>query len=494
MGCTSCKTGTNGMPSGCGDKGHCATGGCNKLNTYDWLTALNLEDPTSSDFAEISFKNGSRKSFYKISDPFRYNTGDMVVVDTGSGGYDVGRISLMGDLVRLQMKKKNFKEDRIAFDVIRKANQRDLERMIEARQMEKPGLVKARVISRTLKLDMKIGDVEYQADLKKATFYYTADGWIDFRELVRQYAKEFRIKIEMRQIGSRQESARIGGIGSCGRELCCSTWLTDFKSVNTTAARYQNIAINQSKLSGQCGRLKCCLNYELDMYVDELEKYPSNVERLRAKQGTASLIKVDIFKGMLYYLYEPVKGRSVVMPLSPEEVRRIKAMNDRNEMPEEIIAAELAQVVINPDEEFVDVTGEIELPSEKRKKKKKKKPNRDQNSGQGNQNQNQARPPQTDKPNVNPNHPNQTNRPNSGNPNQRPPNPNQQNRNNPNTNNPNQNKNPNSDQRNPNHRKPNQEPNRNQGQRPPNPNQQNRDKDSNKPNIDSSNSTDKAIE
>ena len=230
------------------------------------------------------------------------------------------------------------------------------------------------------------------------------------------------------------------------------------------------------------------------MYVDELEKYPSNVERLRAKQGTASLIKVDIFKGMLYYLYEPVKGRSVVMPLSPEEVRRIKAMNDRNEMPEEIIAAELAQVVINPDEEFVDVTGEIELPSEKRKKKKKKKPNRDQNSGQGNQNQNQARPPQTDKPNVNPNHPNQTNRPNSGNPNQRPPNPNQQNRNNPNTNNPNQNKNPNSDQRNPNHRKPNQEPNRNQGQRPPNPNQQNRDKDSNKPNIDSSNSTDKAIE
>ncbi|MBK9270548.1 MAG: hypothetical protein IPM48_03035 [Saprospiraceae bacterium] len=373
MGCSGCSTGKNGSPAGCGDKGHCASGGCNKLNTYDWLTALDIEDPTGSDLAEVSFKNGARKTFYKTGGKHYFTTGDLVVVDTGSGGYDVGRISLMGDLVKLQMKKKNFKQDRISFDILRKANPRDIERMQEARSMEKAALVKARVISRNLGLDMKLGDVEYQADLRKATFFYTADGWIDFRELVKQYVKEFRVKVEMRQIGSRQESARIGGIGSCGRELCCSTWLTDFKSVNTTAARYQNIAINQSKLSGQCGRLKCCLNYELDLYIEELEKYPSDVERLKAKNGVASLVKIDIFKGVVYYLYEPKKGRSMVMPLEPDEVRRIKAMNDRGEYPDDIIAAEDNNTVVKPEDQFVDVTGEIELPVEKRKKKKKKK-------------------------------------------------------------------------------------------------------------------------
>ncbi|MBK9379115.1 MAG: hypothetical protein IPM86_13185 [Saprospiraceae bacterium] len=273
MACTSCSTGKNGMPSGCGNKGHCSTGGCNKLNTFDWLTTLDIEDPTVSNYAEISFKNGARKSFYKLPVSYRFTTGDLVLVDTGSGGYDIGRVSLMGDLVLLQMKRKNYSKDKIMYEVIRQANPRDIEKMEEARAMEEPALVKARVIARTLGLNMKVGDVEYQADLKKATFFYTADGWVDFRELVKQYAREFRVKIEMRQIGARQESARIGGIGACGRELCCSTWLTDFKSVNTTAARYQNIAINQSKLSGQCGRLKCCLNYELDLYIDELDKY-----------------------------------------------------------------------------------------------------------------------------------------------------------------------------------------------------------------------------
>jgi len=429
MGCSGCSTGQKGSPTGCGDKGHCASGGCNKLNTYDWLTAMDLEDPCKSDLAEVSFKNGARKSFYKSGGTHRFTTGDLVVVDTGSGGYDVGRVSLMGDLVKLQMKKKNFKADRISFDILRKANQRDVERMQEARSMEQAALVKARVISRNLGLDMKLGDVEYQADMRKATFFYTADGWIDFRELVKQYVKEFKVKVEMRQIGSRQESARIGGIGSCGRELCCSTWLTDFKSVNTTAARYQNIAINQSKLSGQCGRLKCCLNYELDLYVEELEKYPSDVERLRAKNGVASLVKIDIFKGVVYYLYEPKKGRSMVMPLEPDEVRRIKAMNDRGEFPDDIIAAEDTTVVVKPEDGFVEVTGEIELPSEKRRKKKKKKRPTD-DSVTGNTNSN------------NPNNPNP--HPNKGNPN------------NPNTNNSN---------------KPNNPKPQNQANRPPNPNQ-----------------------
>lgn len=372
MGCTSCGTQKNGMPTGCGDKGHCASGGCNKMNTYDWLTVLDLEDPQEVKLAEVSFKNGSRKTFYRIPDFQRFTTGDLVVVDTGYGGYDVGRVSLMGDLVKLQMRKKNFQENRITFDILRRANQRDIERMEEARALERTFLVKARVISRNLKLDMKIGDVEVQADLKKSTFYYTADGRVDFRELVRSYAKEFRTKIEMWQIGARQESARIGGIGSCGRELCCSTWLSDFKTVNTNAARYQNIAINQSKLTGQCGRLKCCLNYELDLYVDELDKYPSNVDELYSMKGKASLVKVDIFRGVLYYAYEPEKGRSMVMPLTPEYVREIKSMNDKGQRPDEIIAKEdTNEAAKKVENEYVDVTGEIELPDNKKKKKKK---------------------------------------------------------------------------------------------------------------------------
>jgi len=375
MACSNCKPGNNGVPTGCGDKGHCSSGSCNKLNTFDWLTTLDIDDPNSYKYAEVSFKNGARKTFYKVGQNPRYSTGDLVIVDTGSGGYDIGRVSLMGDLVKIQMKKKNFTEDRITYEIIRKANQRDIDKMMEGRNIEKPALVKARVISRTLGLDMKIGDVEYQADLKKATFFYTSDGWVDFRELVKQYAKEFKVKIEMRQIGARQESARIGGIGACGRELCCSTWLTDFKSVNTTAARYQNIAINQSKLSGQCGRLKCCLNYELDLYIDELEKYPSNVEVLKAKNGRATLVKIDIFKEVLYYQYEPERGRSIVMPLNPDEVRRIKSMNERGEYPDDIVASESENQIDKVVEQgYSDVTGAVELPNEKRKKRKKKKP------------------------------------------------------------------------------------------------------------------------
>lgn len=344
------------------------------MNTYDWLTVMDFDDPTSCSLAEVSFKSGARKTFFKIEDHRAFTTGDLVVVDTGFGGYDIGRISLMGDLVKLQMKKKNFKEDRITHAILRKANHRDIERMQEARTIEHEALVKARVMARKLKLDMKIGDVEFQADQRKATFYYTADGRVDFRELVRLYAKEFKTKIEMWQIGARQESARIGGIGSCGRELCCSTWLSDFKSVNTNAARYQNLAINQSKLTGQCGRLKCCLNYELDLYVDELDKYPSDVDELKARNGRASLVKVDIFRGVLYYVYEPEKGRSLVMPLSPEYVREIKAMNDKGIYPDEIKATEdLNAVQKNKDDDYVEVTGEIELPDQKRRKKKKKK-------------------------------------------------------------------------------------------------------------------------
>src|SRR6185503_322562 len=201
-----------------------------------------------------------------------------------------------------QMKKKRTKEQTVTNPVIRMANDRDIERLNEYRQLEKTAMVRARAISYTLGLDMKVTDVEYRGDGRKATFYYTAEGRVDFRELVRLYAKEFQVKVEMRQIGARQEAGRIGGIGSCGRELCCSTWLTDFKSVNTHAARYQNLSINQAKLSGQCGRLKCCLNYELDTYMEALQGFPDNCDVMQVAKGNAFLVKKDIFKNLMWYV------------------------------------------------------------------------------------------------------------------------------------------------------------------------------------------------
>ncbi|MEM1319883.1 MAG: regulatory iron-sulfur-containing complex subunit RicT [Bacteroidota bacterium] len=387
MGCAGCTT-DNGSPKGCKSNGGCSTGGCNRLNTYDWLATMDIYEPQGCEIVEVSFKNGARKNFYHNPPDSRAITGDFVVVDTGSG-YDIGAISLSGELVRMQMKKKKVDEKSILQNVVRKANDRDMERMQEARRQEKPTMIRARAIARTLGLEMKIGDVEYQGDKRKATFYYTADGRVDFRELIRHFAKEFRVKIEMRQIGARQESARIGGIGSCGRELCCSTWLTDFKSVSTAAARYQNLAINQSKLSGQCGRLKCCLNYELDTYMDALEQFPKNVDRLKTEAGTAVLVKTDIFKGTLYYAYDGPNGRGKFYPLSIERVREIKNLNVKGEVPTELLdKASLLAVEAAAEEmmDYEDVTGFIELPPEERRRRKKRRGgrNRKKKPGSGN--------------------------------------------------------------------------------------------------------------
>jgi cell fate regulator YaaT (PSP1 superfamily) len=313
----------------------------------------------------------------------------MVVVETSSG-YDIGRISLSGDLVRLQMKKRYTQEHKITLKVLRKANERDLEKLSEARKLEQPTLVKSRVIARTMGLDMKLGDIEYQGDKRKATFYYTAEGRVDFRELVKEYAREFKVKIEMRQIGARQESGRIGGIGSCGRELCCSTWLSDFKSVNTGAARYQNVAINQSKLSGQCGRLKCCLNYELDTYMDALEDFPDNVDTLKTLEGKATLVKTDIFKGLFYYVVDNEKMRGQFIAVDKSRVKEIKEMNLKGQTTESILTEQVAAPVDRDDEnavhEYEDVTGSIELKNDpkKGKKNKKKKPRKDIPSGGSN--------------------------------------------------------------------------------------------------------------
>jgi cell fate regulator YaaT (PSP1 superfamily) len=353
------------------------------MNTFDWLHTLDMEDPSEYNVVEISFKKGARKNFYLNPAHSNAITGDMVVVEAQSG-YDLGRITLSGELVRLQMKKKNYQEEKLIYSVIRIANHRDLEKLEEARNIEHRALVRARVISRTLGLDMKIGDVEFQGDKRKATFYYTAEGRVDFRELVRMFAKEFHVKIEMRQIGSRQESARIGGIGSCGRELCCSTWLSNFNSVTTVAARYQNISINQTKLSGQCGRLKCCLNYELDMYMEALSKFPKNLDSLQTAAGKATLIKTDIFKGLMYFAINTERSRGPIVAIDRERVWEIKKMNQKGEKPESLVDPNAKRYDL-PDQEdeikFADVTGEIELPSIKKKRRpnykgKGRKPNR----------------------------------------------------------------------------------------------------------------------
>ncbi|MCU0346388.1 MAG: hypothetical protein MUC59_05575 [Saprospiraceae bacterium] len=390
MACAGCSVGSKeaGAPSGCGSKGSCASGSCNRLNTFDWLTTMEIEDVDPFQVVEVSFKNGSRKAFYFNQPYTRATTGDMVVVDT-QAGCDVGRISLSGELVRLQMRKKRIPVDGYFPKVVRKANERDLEKLDEVRNLEKETMIRARAIARSLNLNMKIGDVEYQGDGKKATFYYTADGRVDFRELIRQFAKDFKMKIEMRQIGARQEASRVGGIGPCGRELCCSTWLTSYKTVGTAAARYQNLAINQAKLSGQCGRLKCCLNYELDTYMEALSSFPDDADKLKTKEGMATLVKTDIFKGLMYYGYEKDRGRGALFALAIAQVRSVRDAIKKGELPESLASLAVVTDNTNVDDDEPaynagDLTGVVELPpDERKKKKKKKKPSGADRGGEG---------------------------------------------------------------------------------------------------------------
>ncbi len=390
MGCSTCSVSATGTPTGCGDKGHCSSGSCNKKNTFDWLTTLEINDPLAYQIVEVSFKKGNRKGFYINPLHSKAITGDMVVVESTSG-YDVGRIGLSGDLVRLQMKKKKTDEASVLHKVIRVANFRDLEKLEEARSMEKKAMIRARAITKTLDLNMKIGDVEYQGDKRKATFYYTANGRVDFRELVRMYAKEFRVKIEMKQIGSRQESSLIGGLGTCGRELCCSTWKSTFETVTTTAARYQNLAINQTKLTGQCGRLKCCLNYELDTYLDALGDFPKKADTLKLEGGYANLVKTDIFKGIMFYSISKDNIRGPLLAIDKDQVKKLQALNKKGILIKDINAAvyqAAEKEEINEDNiehDFADVTGEIELPAEKRKKKSGR------NNRKGNRNKSRGR-------------------------------------------------------------------------------------------------------
>lgn len=382
MGCEGCGTGGDGKPAGCKGNGGCGSGGCNRLNVFDWLANIPLNDSlVPFNIVEVSFNNGSRKDFFRNNTRQLFEKGDMVSVE-GLSGFDVGMISLTGELVKLQMKKHRVQDSSDIKKILRRASEDDLSKLQVAKAREKEAMVKARVIARGLGLEMKLTEVEIQADGRKATFFYTADDRVDFRELIKVYAGEFKVKVEMRQIGARQEAGKVGGIGSCGRELCCATWLTDFKSVNTGAARYQNLSINQTKLSGQCGRLKCCLNYELDTYMDALKDFPEEVDTLETTGGNIYLQKRDIFKNLMWYSY---KDSNKQYPLTIERVKEIREQNRQGMKPDELKQVELSVTKGGETEEhqFVDVVGQISLRSLEKNSRKRKQKQQQQKSFKG---------------------------------------------------------------------------------------------------------------
>ncbi|MES2628245.1 MAG: regulatory iron-sulfur-containing complex subunit RicT [Bacteroidota bacterium] len=383
MGCSSCSTKhADGTPAGCKSNGACGNGGCNKLTVFDWLA--NMELPAGQkafDIVEVRFKN-SRKQFFKNIYGLTLQVGDVVAVE-GSPGYDVGVVSIVGELVKLQLNRKDVRQDSEEVKkILRKASQKDISTWQESRLAEDDTMYRARKIASELNLKMKISDVEYQGDKVKATFYYTADDRVDFRELIKKLADEFRIRIEMRQIGARQEAARVGGIGSCGRELCCTTWLNDFRTVTTGAARYQQLSLNPQKLAGQCGKLKCCLNYELDMYMEAVKEFPDPDVKLRTKRGTAAHFKTDIFKRMIWYVYEDEHGINPI-GLEISKVKEIIEKNKNNQFPEdlkdfEFISPQQRAAAMEPD--YANVDGQDSLTRFDKKKGNDKRGGRNKNN------------------------------------------------------------------------------------------------------------------
>jgi cell fate regulator YaaT (PSP1 superfamily) len=379
MGCGSCSTGGGCAPAGCKSNGNCLTGGCQKLEVYDWLS--NLDMPSNYipfQVVEVKFK-GARKEFFLNNDNIYLEIGEIVAVEGPTGGYDIGHVSLTGELVRTQMKRRKTPLDQVTRKIYRKASDADVEKWKLAKDMEWETMHKARKLALDLRLSMKISDVDYQGDKTKATFYYTAEGRVDFRELIKKMAETFRIRIEMRQIGMRQEAGRLGGIGSCGRELCCSTWLTNFKTVSTAAARYQNLSLNTLKLAGQCGKLKCCLNYELDTYLDALKDIPDRIESLQTAIGVARHQKTDIFKKLMWFSYANAEDW---IPLKVDRVKEIMAMNKRGQKPDNLKseAEELAEsVVIEKVHDYENVVGQDSLTRLDDKRAKQNRTNRNPN-------------------------------------------------------------------------------------------------------------------
>jgi cell fate regulator YaaT (PSP1 superfamily) len=428
MGCSGCSTGrgnhnqnNNGIPAGCNNNGSCGTtGGCNKLNVFDWLGNMRMPDGQKAcDIVEVRFKN-SRKDFFRNLNNLSLVIGDVVAVEA-TQGHDIGVVSLTGELVRLQMKKRNvISTEEETKKVYRKAKQNDIDKWLEAQKLEVSTMFKARTIALRLGLQMKLSDVEYQGDKSKAIFYYTADERVDFRELIKLLADEFKVRIEMRQIGARQEASRLGGIGACGRELCCSTWLTDFRTVSTSAARYQQLSLNPLKLAGQCGKLKCCLNYELDSYVDALKEFPTIENKyLQTQRGEAFHQKTDIFKGVMWFSYkhEP----DVFIPMKAEQVKQVIAKNEKGEKPEDLVQVVFAPKIKAVEHTFENVVGQDSLTRFDKKDQRSKKPHHGKNKqhskgnqnnpnkGQGGPNKNQGAQNQNknqNNPNRNPNNQN----------------------------------------------------------------------------------------
>jgi cell fate regulator YaaT (PSP1 superfamily) len=383
MGCA-CGTKTNGKVSGCNNNGACETGGCNKMNVFDWLSNMDMPVQNRFTVVEVRFKNG-RKDFYRNSDSISLTTGDAVIVEAATG-HHLGHVSLQGELVRLQMQKKKVANDDEIKKIYRLATQKDLEKFEDIQKRDHPTLFRTREIIRQLNLNMKLSDVEFQADNTKATFFYSAEDRVDFRELIKLLATEFKVRVEMRQISLRQEAGRLGGIGVCGRELCCSTWLSDFKNVATSAARYQNLSLNPSKLSGQCGRLKCCLNYELETYMEALKDIPEVEVPLLTEQGEARLQKTDIFRKIMWFGY---KEDNNWYPLRIDRVNEILEMNRAGKKPASLEVN--LEVVKEP---VSKLNSDLESMDKKfQSKSKKKKKNR--NRGKDRQAQNQpAKNPQ----------------------------------------------------------------------------------------------------
>ncbi len=466
MGCSSggCSSGRGGLPAGCNNNGACGTGGgCDKLHVFDWLANMRLPGSQKPfDLVEVRFKN-TRKEFFRNVNELPLKIGDAIAVEA-QNGHDIGTVSLTGELVKIQMKKKGLD---VAADDYRKiyrlAKDTDIEKWKQSIDLETPTMIKARIISTKLKLNMKISDVEVQGDKSKAIFYYTAEDRVDFRELIRQYAEEFKFRIEMKQIGTRQEAGRVGGIGSCGRELCCSTWLTDFRSVNTNAARYQQLSMNPQKLAGQCGKLKCCLNYELDSYIDAQKDFPDTNTRLDTKEGWMYHFKSDIFKRTVTFVRKDENHVDQFATLTVEQVNTVLELNKKGIKADRLTDSK-PEKLAKPEIVFQNSMGEDSITrfdkqrgggsggGNNKNRNNRNKPNRNPNPN--------PNPVQGANPNANRN-PNPPKNPNSG----QAPNPNR---------NPNQGQNPNPN-RNPN-RNPNQNPNRNPNQNRPNPNQPNPNK------------------
>lgn len=364
----------------------CNSGGCNKLHSFNWLENIPKTLNDNFDIIEVRFKN-SRKSFYKNSNNLKLKQGDVIAVEA-SPGHDIGIVSLTGDLVKVQLIKNNIDFNSTELKkVYRKAKPNDIEKWEEAMALEDKTMLKARQITQKLNLNMKIGDVEYQGDKTKAIFYYIADERVDFRELIKILAEEFKVRIEMRQIGARQEAGRIGGIGPCGRELCCTTWVTSFSSVTTSAARYQELALNPQKLAGQCSKLKCCLNYELDTYLDTLKGFPDSSIPLETKDGTAFHQKTDVFKKTMWYSFD--KSNSVnLIPIDVDRVKEIISLNKKGVKVDNLAIPEEKKKEIL---DFGDGVGDESITrfDDKRNKKKKKKKKRPFNNNSSNNNTNE---------------------------------------------------------------------------------------------------------